>query len=346
MFPVLRRYLIENWTEVLPGTQPPPKLSFVQIPGSRASTFIVLSDKKSADDRRPLLVIKIPRSSEGEDYLRLEYQNLERLIARLSSLPRFLAAVPRPISLYAIGGKTILILEGLPGSRLHSFPTRGLGALRRACTWLTDLQVATRAVVTLSAEDVERSFLEPIRKFEKGSEISTEAARYLGLLRERARGLVGKEFTLTLTHGDFSVSNILLDVPGEGRSYDEATVSVIDWTKSLEAGLPVRDLFHLMTAYAKGLTPETSSGRITYSLSGAGSYARTVRAWLDDYCGAMALPRWCQGFCIAFEYVYGATDHPWGIETARKARYLDNFETYVRGITDRHEDRPFALLPD
>jgi hypothetical protein len=304
MFPLLSRYLIENWTEVLPGTPPPEKLSFVQIPGSRASTFLVLAEKKSGGDRRPQLVIKIPRSQAGEDYLRLEYQNLERLISRLSSLPRFLPAVPKPVSLCAIGGKTILILEGLPGSRLHSFPTRGLGALRRVCTWLTELQVATRTTATLSAEDVERNFLEPIRKFEK-----------------------------------------VLDPPGDGAAYDRATVSVIDWTKSLEAGLPVRDLFHLMTAYAKCLTPEASSGRITYSLSGPGAYARTVRAWLDDYCGAMDLPRWYQGLCIAFEYIYGATDHPWGIETARKARYLDNFETYVRGISDRHEDRPFALLP-
>jgi hypothetical protein len=345
MFPLLSRYLIENWTEVLPGTPPPEKLSFVQIPGSRASTFLVLAEKKSGGDRRPQLVIKIPRSQAGEDYLRLEYQNLERLISRLSSLPRFLPAVPKPVSLCAIGGKTILILEGLPGSRLHSFPTRGLGALRRVCTWLTELQVATRTTATLSAEDVERNFLEPIRKFEKGSELTREAARYIGVLRERVRGMVGQTLTLTLTHGDFSVSNILLDPPGDGAAYDRATVSVIDWTKSLEAGLPVRDLFHLMTAYAKCLTPEASSGRITYSLSGPGAYARTVRAWLDDYCGAMDLPRWYQGLCIAFEYIYGATDHPWGIETARKARYLDNFETYVRGISDRHEDRPFALLP-
>ena len=343
MFPLLSRYLLENWTELLPGTPPPKKIAFVQIPGSRISTFLVLSKKHV---RRPDLVIKLPRTREGEEYLRLEYEALERIISRLSPLPEFLPAVPRPVSLCAIGGKTILMLEGLPGSRLHSFPTRGFGALRRVCRWLTELHVATRDEVPFSADDAERTFLEPIRRFEKGSELSPRAAAYLRRIRERVAGLVGGTFPFTLTHGDYSVSNILLDAPSVGRDFDNATVSVLDWMKSLDAGLPVRDLFHLFTAYAKGLEAGFSSDRITYSLSGPGPYAQMVRAWLDDYCKAMRIPRWYQGLCIGMEYIYGATDYPWGIERSRKARYLDNFETYVRGVSDSNEDRPFALLPD
>ena len=141
------------------------------------------------------------------------------------------------------------------------------------------------------------------------------------------------------------MSNILLDVPAEG-AYDGAFVSVIDWTKSLDAGLPLRDLWHLLTAYAKGFTPQASSGRITWCLRGPGHYPRTVRRWLDDYCEQLALPRWMQGLCIAFEYIYGALDHPWGIETNRRERYQDNFDAFVLGIGSNDEDRPFALLAD
>lgn len=343
MFPLLSRYLLENWTELLPGTPTPDKIPFVQIPGSRISTFLVLSEKQG---RGPRLVIKLPRTREGEAYLRLEYENLERIMRRLAPLPDFLPAVPRPVSLCAIGGKTVLMLEGLPGSRLHSFPARGYQALARVCQWLTALHVATRREATLSAGDAEQAFLEPIRKFEKGSELSPGATAYLRRIRERVAGLVGGPFAFTLTHGDFSVSNILLDPPANERRFAEATVSVLDWTKSLDAGLPIRDLFHLFTAYAKGLEAGFSSARITYSLAGPGPYARAVRAWLDAYCGEMRIPRWYQGLCIAMEYIYGATDYPWGIERSRKARYLDNFETYVRGISNRDEDRPFALLPD
>jgi len=346
MFPQLSRYLLDNWTDVVPGSAAPEKLSFVQLPGSRVSSFLVLGRKGREGSSAPQLVIKIPRSQAGEDYLRLEYQNLERLRGRLSSLPEILPSVPKPLSLCAINGKTILILEGLPGSRLHTFPTRGLGALRRVCTWLTDLQLATRTEARLSAEDVEKTFLEPVRKFEKGNELSEGLSRYLGRLKERTQDLIGTAFPFTQTHGDFSVSNILLDCPGDGRRFDRASVSAIDWTKSLEAGLPIRDLFHLMTAYAKGLTPAKSSDRITFSLVGPGTYARTVRNCLDEYCEAMNLPRWFQGLCIAFEYVFGAEDYPWGIETSRKARYTDNLETFVKGISDSNEDRPFALLPD
>ena len=163
MFPLLGRYLLENWTEVLPGTSTPDRLSFVQLPGSRVSTFLILGGKRDAGHRRPLLAVKIPRSRAGEDYLRLEYQNLERLGARLAGHSRFLQAIPRPISLCAIGGKTVLILQGIPGSRLHTFPARDLAALSRACRWLTELQAATLTRVVLSAEDVEAMFLDPIR---------------------------------------------------------------------------------------------------------------------------------------------------------------------------------------
>jgi len=343
MFPLLGRYLLDNWTEVLPGTSTPDRLSFVQLPGSRVSTFLILGGRRDAGDRRPLLAVKIPRSRTGEDYLRLEYQNLERLAARWAHLPGFLKAIPRPISLCAIDGKTVLILEGIPGSRLHTFPARGLRALGRVSAWLADLQAATLTRTPLSAEDVEAAFLEPIRKFEKGAELSVPARRHLRRLEDHARGLQGTALPLVLTHGDFSVSNVLLDVPAEG-GYDAAAVSVIDWTKSLDAGLPIRDLWHLFTAYAKGLTPQASSGRITYCLSGPGTYARTVRRWLDDYCEQLSLPRWMQGLAIAFEYIYGALDYPWGIETTRRARYQDNFETFVRGIGSNDEDRPFALL--
>jgi hypothetical protein len=121
-------------------------------------------------------------------------------------------------------------------------------------------------------------FLDPIRRFAKGGELSAAAGTYLRRLEDRARGLAGQAFPLVLTHGDFSVSNILLDVPAEG-AYDRAVVSVIDWTKSLDAGLPLRDLWHLLTAYAKGLTPQASSGRIMVPGGGSGA----VR-WLDDYC--------------------------------------------------------------
>lgn len=345
MFPLLSRYLIENWTELLPGTPPPEKISFVQLPGSRVSTFLVLSSRDGSG-RRPQLVVKIPRTAEGEAYLKLEYENLERILRRLATLTEFLPSIPKPVSLCAIGGKMVLMLEGLPGSRLHSFQSRGLRALGRACGWLTELQVATRVEVTLSADDVEQAFLEPIRRFVKGSELTPTARRYLGRIEERAGALAGATFPFTLTHGDFSVSNILLDVPAGERDFEHATVSALDWTKSLEAGLPVRDLFHLLTAYAKGLEVGQSSDRITYSLSGPGEYARTVRTWLDDYCRGMGIPRWHQGLGIAMEYIYGATDYPWGIERSRKARYLDNFERYVAGITDSDEDRPFALLPD
>jgi len=344
MFPLLGRYLIENWTEVLPGTPPPEKLSFVQLPGSRVSTFLILGGKQGGH-RRPDLVIKIPRTPAGEDYLRLEYQNLERLAARLAGVRKFLEAIPKPISLCAIGGKTVLILEGIPGSRLHTFPTRGLEALSCVCRWLTELQAATRTEVGVTADDVEVMFLDPIRRFAKGSELSPATTRFLARLEDRVRRLAGAPLPLTLTHGDFSVSNILLDVPPDARGYDGARVSVIDWTKSLDAGLPIRDLWHLLTAYAKGLTPQNASGRIAFSLAG-GAYARTVRRWMDDYCKALGLPRWFQGLCIAFEYIYGALDHPWGIETSRAARYLDNLEAFVGGITESDEDRPFALLPD
>lgn len=345
MFPLLGRYLLDHWTEVLPGTSTPDKLSFVQLPGSRVSTFLILGGRRDAGDRRPLLAVKIPRSRAGDDYLRLEYQNLERLAARWAHLPGFLKAIPKAISLCAIGGKTVLILEGIPGSRLHTFPTGRFRALARACRWLAELQAATRAEGVLSAGDVESMFLEPIGRFSKGVDLSAPARTYLRRLEDHARGLSGAAFPLVLTHGDFSVSNILLDAPAEG-GLDQAAISVIDWTKSLDAGLPLRDLWHLLTAYAKVLTPQASSGRIVYCLRGQGSYARTVRRWLDDYCERLLLPRWMQGLCVAFEYIYGALDYPWGIETTRQARYQENFEAFVQGIGSTDEDRPFALLAD
>ena len=347
MFPLLGRYLLDNWTEMLPGTSTPDRLSFVQLPGSRVCTFLILGGRRDAGDRRPLLAVKIPRSRAGEDFLRLEYQNLERLAARWGHLPGFLASVPRPISLVAIGGKTILILDGIPGSRLHTFPARGLRALDRARRWLTELQAAALTRSSLSAEEVESMFLEPIRKFAKGRELSSAARHYLRRLEDRARGVAGGKFPFTLTHGDVSVSNILLDRPADGRGFEHASVSVIGWTKSLDAGLPLRDLWHLLTAYAKALTPQASSGRIAYCLRGPGAYAKTVRRWLDDYCERLSLPRWMQGLCIAFEYIYdGALDDPWGIETTRQARYQENFEAFVQGIGTTDEDRPFALLAD
>ena len=62
--------------------------------------------------------------------------------------------------------------------------------------------------------------------------------------------------------------------------------------------------------------------------------------------GSIGLPRGHQGLCVGFEDIEGALDYPGGIETTRRARYLDNFEAYVQALTEHDEDRPFALLAD
>jgi len=241
MIPLLREYLLDNWS-TLPLDSPSPRdLAFlVQATGVSKLCCFIFPD----DARRPRWVAKMSRSPRDNAVLASEYHLVQWLRERGSDFVR--ATVPGPLFTAHIAGHLVGIEAYLPGR-----PMDGLlmsAANRNEQVYRDYLDLATDWLLRSQQEtphphdrltDQQRSsfFLEPIRQMKATAQLREVEESYLDYLARQILTLAERPLPLVFNHGDLRLGNILLD----GQS-----LQVIDWEFGVPIALPLMDVFSLL----------------------------------------------------------------------------------------------------
>ncbi len=132
------------------------------------------------------------------------------------------------------GGWPVLILSPVPGrpaaSLLGSKAQSPKAVIARLAEWLVRWSAATLVPGRLSAEWIERWLVAPAEVL--GPDLP-EA--FVAWLRTRADAAIGENLPSVATHGDLTMTNVLLA---------DHSLSIVDWEAANATGLPLRDLLY------------------------------------------------------------------------------------------------------
>jgi hypothetical protein len=196
--------------------------------GGRGGAVVTGLDRTGAS----VAVAKVALGGEGaETRAAVEAERLARLgpAARQAG-----ALVPSGSLAQLPGGWPILVLSPVPGRTAASL----LGAktqppeavIAGLVEWLAKWAQATRRPAVLDARWIERRLVLPATTLRPDLPES-----YLAWLRSQADAAVGEPLPAVATHGDLTMTNVLL----AGGS-----LGVVDWEAAEADGLPLRDLLY------------------------------------------------------------------------------------------------------
>ena len=186
-----------------------------------------------SDGGAPVVVAKVPLGGDAaEERAGRELSCLERLgpAAREAGV-----LVPKG-RLAALGGWPILVLDVVPGAPASGMIEGGTitpgTVASRLGDWLVRWSRLTRRPGRLDQVWVERELLAPAAAL--APEIP-EGERYRDWLRDAASAAAGRSLATVATHGDLTMSNVLV---GGQR------LGIVDWEAASAAGLPLRDFLY------------------------------------------------------------------------------------------------------
>jgi hypothetical protein len=219
-----------QWLSRLSGARVVRGLVRVKWRAERGGAVVTGLDRTG----RSVAVAKIALGGpEAEARAAREAERLERLgrAARAAG-----AQLPSPVLAALPGGWPILLLNPLPGrsaARLLASRVRAADAvIAELGEWLVRWNEATVASGRVDEGWTERELFAYATRLTPDL---SDGAWYVQWLRTRAAEAFGEPLSTVATHGDLTMSNVLL---GEGPP------AIVDWEAATATGLPLRDLLY------------------------------------------------------------------------------------------------------
>ncbi len=215
------------------------------------------------------LVLKAGWSPPSARCIEIEVARL-RAIHGERTLKDWSALVPEVIDSGRVDDVTWMTQSLRPGSSGVAEEVSAAMSIDVACAAIASFHALTSRRTPLDASVMCRLVDEPLAIIEAARPM--QAAR-LATLRTTLRSALDRPtLTLSVVHGDFVRSNILL-------SADAATVqAVIDWELAQEASLPEIDLAHFVLALGSEVSQMEQGALVEPILAGQGS---PMLAWFD-----------------------------------------------------------------
>lgn len=238
-----------------PGRGAPRTLGSLLVKGSLGAnagrvTFLVFRDREP----EPSLAVKIARDPAGESLLAAEAAALSFLAGELSS--DVSGAAPKLLYKGNKGAAAFIVEEAVHGITLGAETaeslffrgSRATARLTEAASWLGRL-----AKESGRPADGGKRAVPAAEGFKARYPLTDTAARFLDGLKPGLEEL-DRECPRVFTHGDFSPMNI----------YFGGGMRVIDWAESFHGGMPLHDLFFLLTCFQfePGPPEEQGTGRM------------------------------------------------------------------------------------
>lgn len=291
MIEQLKEYLLESRNSALPLKQP-KRLRFLLTKGSLGGyggrvTFFIFSDGQAY----PALIAKIVRDPRDAHLLKTEYDSLKYVRENLSEAMR--EKIPRVFSLDDIGSYRVLLEEAVRGKSLDAIITGGilgqknnaLRGLNRIVDWLIGFQaeLAAKENQQINGLNQNEYFAAPLDTFSSRYAFSGKEKNFLDLLRSELPRIFDTGFPLVFEHGDLSPINIL---------FRRDKFWIIDWAAAKYKGLPLYDLFFLLTWFVfRNYRKEKEGGAVLENFNNIflkdGEYAAAAVRLIKDYCGKL-----------------------------------------------------------
>jgi SAM-dependent methyltransferase len=234
--PPLTKYLYGHLKERLRSSTGPEELHVMKADGDATggvSLFVFEQDAAV-----PTFQAKALRDPRNVAALDREFRTLKSLREKLAGTP-LASSIPEPLARFELDGFPFLVTAALHGKPLaRSFPRnhawlsrkrKPAHLLMKAVEWLLAFQGLTRSAPQTIGFSPE-SLLEGLHKMQ----LDTPAHR--ALVKRVAGDDAGTRCLGTMAHGNFAVTNILLN--GKG-------IAVVNWGETCEKSNPLGDLFFL-----------------------------------------------------------------------------------------------------
>jgi len=245
-------------------------------------TFLIFRD----GDPEPSLAAKIARDPSGESLLDAEAAGLRFLADKIS--PEVGRAAPKLLYQGNCGAAAFVAEEAVAGIPLGAEMTetlffrerRASARLIEASSWLGRLAAESRRPAGGTKGAVRTAEI-----FKARYPLDDAADRFLDGLGTDLEGL-DRECPRVFIHGDFSHMNIYF---GRGG------MRVIDWAESRDGGMPLHDLFFLLTSSVFGQGAEEDGTRRLANFSSLffldGGRGELARSAVDKYLESLKLDR-------------------------------------------------------
>jgi hypothetical protein len=179
----------------------------------------------------PSFVVKSGLDDQGTARVTHEYRNLEQ---RRPAAVRAGAILPSGQMLGDVFAR-YACLGGIPAdAALAQGNQSASDVVRLVATWIRQWNAGTRALTTVTPGWLDTHLLRPARSV---AHLFEPADRYLQWLAAGCSHLAGRTLGLVATHGDLTMSNVLVG--------DDESLAVVDWESSQDQGLPLSDLYYV-----------------------------------------------------------------------------------------------------
>lgn len=219
-----------HWLSRLSGAPITGAVARVKWRAGRGGAVVAGVDQSG----RPVAVAKVALGGpDAETRASREADRLKRLGPAARSAG---ARLPVPTLAELPGGWPVLLLSPLPGRPAAALLASGVegpeAVIGELGEWLARWNEATTIAGRLDEGWAERELFAPAGRLAPDLE---DGEWYLQWLRGRAAHAMGEPCSTVATHGDLTMTNVLL---GEGPP------AIVDWEGATDRGLPLRDLLY------------------------------------------------------------------------------------------------------
>ncbi len=191
-------------------------------------------------------------------------------------------AVPTVTWVGRVANSAVLVETGIQGTAVAALlaaqPDRLKMVLRQVVRWLAAWNRASRVECTLNENLIEREIIGPAHECTQNL---ADRSRYLKWLEAECQALRGTQLGLVATHGDLTMSNLLLSSNGR--------LGVVDWEAAKRVDLPLTDLFYAVVdaVLATGAyTSRLAAWQASFELTGAwATLVASQRSELEQAAG-------------------------------------------------------------
>jgi len=295
-----------------------------------AISFILFSNN------RPLFHIKLRRLSESNNTLKQEYDNLLHIKNKIDvSLKRSLTDF---LILDQFDEFQILIQNDLPGNRLVEILISSkyqdsnnerkflFNTLEMVKNFLIKFHKSVQNDdVNFTKEELEQKVTKPFTLFFKKVHKNIEPEKIDQILKQVSNIVIPR----IPQHGDFCVSNILID---------KNNLYVIDWESYALTYLPLFDIFHILTTSlisffrTKEINPYNTFKRIYFEQSELTDF---IFNYVEDYCHKLNIPTEFIKLCFP---LYLVTFYNIFYSNPTREKIIENYSQYIQ-FYFKHQDK-------
>jgi len=242
----LKEYILDNWKDLI-GDQPPLKrLSYILLTNKDTRSFFVTLLVFLKGGNFPVLSVKIPRFPGEDAPLITGFNNLKEI---RRSLPNSLRdALPIPISMVHLGGRSVVFERPFPGITLSLSIKIAHGDISQPFIdkkfeivgdWLSAfIKETTRKRVFVNHERIQRYVMGILEDYSNFFLTSTKERDFLNYLTKLMDTLSTHQIPLSFIHGDLTPHNI---------SFNDGRLCVFNWEHSRDFSCSLYDIFDFFT---------------------------------------------------------------------------------------------------